>query len=666
MSTADDSPFSVARQTTMISANVNSTLLFLFLFGIYTGVFPITIYVYIHKENRMPARDRIIIGCTTALYFSTALDAVYTCLYMNKVFGKDFGTRIQMFTESLDQIPVMSFAENLINDLSTWAVFLVADGLLVWRCFHSCGRSFRRSLLPFVLLTVETAMVIITMSYYAFTALNPLVQTKHYIQSFSKAILNFVHTGPNEDTISFEDMVISFFSGPFMQIMSGLAPTLMVARLAIPSGQDNNEDSSAHLPSELVSYALQESSSNISADIESGSLGAVEQESSYLDELLQTRGYDPPESRDRRHSPVDGDCTYDPPDCRINHCQKMVLVRISAPPPGYDAQKPIMITGTLIRRCWPICVLEAETTNGTLQRGRSCQEGAVYEHETLIAAATLWASPIAPLYVRPEPSQFSVWDNEWAKKAARYWEQGTKSTYVATIMQGSLVYDTSGTQANMRDDSIWRAVLLRDGKECALSGPAGDKAVVSWIVPPAYMEWDDYEGKYESPDAIRIPRNCITLHGSLQAPFMNNAISIDVDDDYRIVVLDQIGEDALQLLAKENFRAYRLKENVLRGGENGVELSFIRAHFKYSLCTKFSGGDVYEDYTIGDIQGIGELGDIVSPNHAFWDTVGGKDLISLLIGQEYRNERGNHPDCQNEKVEAVTSRLLKCEQEEEL
>ncbi|KAF9554301.1 hypothetical protein CPC08DRAFT_766853 [Agrocybe pediades] len=46
MSTTDDFPFSVAQQKALISADLNSTLLFQFLFGIYTGLFPATLYIY--------------------------------------------------------------------------------------------------------------------------------------------------------------------------------------------------------------------------------------------------------------------------------------------------------------------------------------------------------------------------------------------------------------------------------------------------------------------------------------------------------------------------------------------------------------------------------------------------------------------------------------------
>ncbi|KAF9536098.1 hypothetical protein CPC08DRAFT_771736 [Agrocybe pediades] len=46
MSTTDEFPYSVAQQKALISADLNSTLLGQFLFGIYTGIFLATMYIY--------------------------------------------------------------------------------------------------------------------------------------------------------------------------------------------------------------------------------------------------------------------------------------------------------------------------------------------------------------------------------------------------------------------------------------------------------------------------------------------------------------------------------------------------------------------------------------------------------------------------------------------
>ncbi|KAF9541631.1 hypothetical protein CPC08DRAFT_717107, partial [Agrocybe pediades] len=163
MSAPDDVPYSVAQQKTLLSSDLNSTLIYQFLFGIYTGVFPAALYIYVHNENRTRTKDVIIIGCITALYSLTVLNTTMNWLYTNILFVTNGATRVDMFLESaLQDVPL---GEQIIEDLTIFAVYLFADGLLVWRCFHSCGRSFRRSLFPIALLIVETVLALIATTY---------------------------------------------------------------------------------------------------------------------------------------------------------------------------------------------------------------------------------------------------------------------------------------------------------------------------------------------------------------------------------------------------------------------------------------------------------------------------------------------------------------------
>ncbi|KAF9555549.1 hypothetical protein CPC08DRAFT_780419 [Agrocybe pediades] len=254
MSTADDFPFSVAQQKAWISADLNSTLLLQFLFGIYTGLFPATMYIYIHKENRMRARDMVIIGSTTVLYLATALSTVINWLYTNILFGTHGGTRVEIFMESL--IQDLPLGQKIIDNLIFFGGFLFADGLLVWRCFYACGRSFRRSLIPIALLTVEIDMAV----YYAQLSVKEALQN-HYQGLFEssalytitvllQAIVDLNMTGDIES--SYKAFLVSNFVDAASQILSGLVPTLMIARLFASSHKEDTEGSSACLPSDLI------------------------------------------------------------------------------------------------------------------------------------------------------------------------------------------------------------------------------------------------------------------------------------------------------------------------------------------------------------------------------------------------------------------------------
>ncbi|KAF9549378.1 hypothetical protein CPC08DRAFT_823442, partial [Agrocybe pediades] len=58
-----------------------------------------------------------------------------------------------MFIESVNQI--IPTGPDVLEGIVLYVGFAFADALLVWRCFHACGRSYRRALLPMLLLIVE-------------------------------------------------------------------------------------------------------------------------------------------------------------------------------------------------------------------------------------------------------------------------------------------------------------------------------------------------------------------------------------------------------------------------------------------------------------------------------------------------------------------------------
>ncbi|KAF9554113.1 hypothetical protein CPC08DRAFT_198328 [Agrocybe pediades] len=183
----DDVPFSVAQQKALISGQLHPTLLAQFLFGIYTGLFPVALYIYIaHKENHTQLNDRIVIGNITALYITTVLFLVPNWAFTSILFGKTGPTRLDMFIESINE--VMPLGERIIGTVATFFVFLFADGLLVWRCFHACRRSFGRSVLPIGLLAVEIALVISATVYSSFVSAKPGFATAQTSQISNKLV----------------------------------------------------------------------------------------------------------------------------------------------------------------------------------------------------------------------------------------------------------------------------------------------------------------------------------------------------------------------------------------------------------------------------------------------------------------------------------------------
>ncbi|KAF9540038.1 hypothetical protein CPC08DRAFT_770875 [Agrocybe pediades] len=363
MSTTDKFPYSVVQQKAMLSVDLNSTLLFQFLFGIYTSIFLATMYIYSHKENRTRARDIIIIGNNGALYFLIALITVINWIYTNILYCTKGATRVDLFIESINQ-DSMPLGMEIINDVIGLVVFLFADGLLVWRCFHACGRSFRRSLLPIVLLIVEIALVLTATVYHSLmvaksdsdiiptaeiynrlsagakivVVLTSLLSTgiicmqiwrhtsprsrsrKHYkaiinalIQSSAiytvtvllDAILTFTDTGTIQSALKIFPVVE--FVSVTGQITSGLAPTLMIAQLVLSTSEEDTEVSSAHLPSELISRAPHATGTanmtNVGADLEiqqGDSFGVGEPESEEIQVVSRNEYHQPEDDGENR------------------------------------------------------------------------------------------------------------------------------------------------------------------------------------------------------------------------------------------------------------------------------------------------------------------------------------------------------------------------------
>ncbi|KAF9549367.1 hypothetical protein CPC08DRAFT_769094 [Agrocybe pediades] len=361
MSTTNEFPFSVAQQKALISADLHSTLLGQFLFGIYTGVFLATMYIYSHKENRTRARDMIIIGNTGALYFLTALSIVMNWIYTNILYCTKGATRVDMFIESFtpDSMPL---GEQILVDIAIFVAFLFADGLLVsgvemlscvwsvlsqiitangathsgdsvtvYRCLLNAKSDLDtvQATEIYNRLSATTSIAVVLTSLFStgiiclqiWQHISPSSRSrKHYkaiisalIQSSAiytvtvllQAILNFIDTGNSQSSLTIFG-ILEFLSMAG-QMTSGLAPTLMIARLVLSSSEEVTEVSSAHLPSELIGRAPHATGTadrtNIGADLEMQrrrSFGVDEQESEEIQVVSRNEYHQPEDDGENR------------------------------------------------------------------------------------------------------------------------------------------------------------------------------------------------------------------------------------------------------------------------------------------------------------------------------------------------------------------------------
>ncbi|KAF4618061.1 hypothetical protein D9613_012676 [Agrocybe pediades] len=346
MSTKDDFPYSVAQQKALLDADLNSTLLYQFLFGVYSGVFPAAIYIYVHKENRTRTRDRIIIGSITALYCTMALNMLSNWIYSNILFCKKGATRVEMFVESATQDVPIGIA--ILDDIPLYLGFALADGLLVsargmemlsslwallseiftsdfaahsggsvtvYRCLLDTKPNFESlqtnaifdrlsaaalvaaavtSLVSTAVICLQiwrhTRLISRSRKHYQ-TIINALVESSaaYTVAVLFLAILDFF---PSENTqSSFDVLLISNFVEPATQIISGLAPTVMIARLIVSSLKDDTVVSSASLPSELVGHATHVNITALGDDVEMqqrASVGTGKDDSEIVMVLIRT------------------------------------------------------------------------------------------------------------------------------------------------------------------------------------------------------------------------------------------------------------------------------------------------------------------------------------------------------------------------------------------
>ncbi|KAJ7610009.1 hypothetical protein DFH06DRAFT_1485682 [Mycena polygramma] len=132
------------------------------------------------------------------------------------------------------------------------------------------------------------------------------------------------------------------------------------------------------------------------------------------------------------------------------------------------------------------------------------------------------------------------------------------------------------------------SVLARDKSRCRLTG-LESAVVLRWIIPPAVAWQTEDFAVYSDRDTAAAPffvaENVLMIHQSLTSDFLDNRFTVDVDDDYRILILHPEC-DAQHILPTH------LPETQL----NTAAAPFLRRHCRYSLDHALREGDISEDY----------------------------------------------------------------------
>ncbi|KAF9551427.1 hypothetical protein CPC08DRAFT_715065 [Agrocybe pediades] len=282
-------------------------MMYILLMGFYVAVYFGTVYVYF--EYRQASKNKGVLWTISFLFVSCLGQLGSNWYYTRFVFVDQGDTRASIFVNSYrSPSPLVMISATL-----AYVSSILADGLLLWRCFHITNRSLRWIVLPAFLFVCEIALDltsfvfntgllfqrsfatdenrrkfnVLDACFNCVAAATSLVATSiiayriisttrsiqipngnvHHTKKWSyggrykhvvdivlqsamiysatlvaMAIIEFVPV--SADNFVQMNSVVIYFEG-LSSIVTGLAPTIMVARVALSTGKTADETSSS-------------------------------------------------------------------------------------------------------------------------------------------------------------------------------------------------------------------------------------------------------------------------------------------------------------------------------------------------------------------------------------------------------------------------------------
>ncbi|KAK0244908.1 hypothetical protein EDD85DRAFT_932866 [Armillaria nabsnona] len=183
--------------------------------------------------------------------------------------------------------------------------------------------------------------------------------------------------------------------------------------------------------------------------------------------------------------------------------------------------------------------------------------------------------------------------------------------------------------------SIQTQVFQRDEHRCCSTRSVPPELTeVTGIVPP-YFVWMAFPTRSQRETAVLSSRelenslNAVLMHKDLIPFFNDNAFSVDIDDNYRIVIFGETGS------------ARSLLPDHMPPREHDPQFeTFLRAHFHSSIRWTIFHGDIRNEYSTNTILrmmeelgvGLEDDGDDVAPmDDPRWQTMLGKEIWEEVI-----------------------------------
>ncbi|PPQ79792.1 hypothetical protein CVT25_003146 [Psilocybe cyanescens] len=276
----------------------------MFAVGLYTSVYAGTMYLYISKKPSNPNRH-IIVTTTSILYLLCIGLFSIEWYYIDYAVVFNGDTRASILHTTLEGGPESIF---VIYEFFFFLLFIVSDGILIWRCYHVWGKSLRIVLVPLILFSAQFCLFIadmilagligsITENMDANLANNIQSAQDSFCILFGDFIFEevvfacgtiLVESAALYSTVifvyalsiilpSFLNVSSTWSSGYYIEcfvtVIGGLAPTILVARIALTT--TSNEDMVAvttHIPSISLHGSYHPSNSETSSRGEANEL----------------------------------------------------------------------------------------------------------------------------------------------------------------------------------------------------------------------------------------------------------------------------------------------------------------------------------------------------------------------------------------------------------
>ncbi|KAF8188717.1 hypothetical protein BJ912DRAFT_968312 [Pholiota molesta] len=134
-----------------ISSTINSSMLLMFGMGMYTVIYFGTMYIYL---TRRLSKHRLVPATITILFLCNIIQISVQWYVTKWQFVDNGDNRDSVFVSLFDGLNWTYLA----LEIPSYIGFVLADLLLLWRCFHVWNRSFRVISVPLILAITETAL----------------------------------------------------------------------------------------------------------------------------------------------------------------------------------------------------------------------------------------------------------------------------------------------------------------------------------------------------------------------------------------------------------------------------------------------------------------------------------------------------------------------------